>query len=55
MKELPGYLPEGMTIAPLEKAPPPEQWDDWVEFDAKAWPRKVETTLRRGSDHMLQL
>ena len=42
MKELPGYLPEGMTIAPLEKAPPPEQWDDWVEFDAKAWPRKVE-------------
>jgi anaerobic selenocysteine-containing dehydrogenase len=22
--------------------PPPEKWDDWVEYDAKAWPRKVE-------------
>jgi anaerobic selenocysteine-containing dehydrogenase len=42
MKDSPAYLPEGMSIAPLEKAPPPEQWDDWVEFDARAWPRKVE-------------
>ncbi len=23
-------------------APPVEQWDDWVEYDAKSWPRKVE-------------
>jgi anaerobic selenocysteine-containing dehydrogenase len=35
-------LPEGMAIAPLESAPPPEKWDDWIEYDAKAWPRKVE-------------
>ncbi len=27
---------------PLASFPPPEQWDDWVEYDAKAWPRKVE-------------
>ncbi|HYK88538.1 MAG TPA: molybdopterin-dependent oxidoreductase, partial [Acidobacteriota bacterium] len=31
-----------MTTVPLEKAPPPDRWDDWVEFDAKSWPRKVE-------------
>ncbi len=35
-------LPEGMTVTTLEQAPPPDRWDDWVEFDAKAWPRKVE-------------
>ena len=22
--------------------PPPERWDDWVELDAAAWPRRVE-------------
>jgi anaerobic selenocysteine-containing dehydrogenase len=26
----------------LAAAPPPEKWDDWVEYEAKAWPRKVE-------------
>src|SRR5881628_3409282 len=35
-------LPEGMMVTPLEKAPPPSKWDDWVEFDAKAWPRRLE-------------
>ena len=25
----------------LTKFPPPEKWDDWVEYEAKAWP-KVE-------------
>src|SRR5216117_2358363 len=35
-------LPEGMTVTPLEAAPPPERWDDWVEYDPKAWPRRVE-------------
>jgi anaerobic selenocysteine-containing dehydrogenase len=25
----------------LTRYPPPERWDDWVEWDAKAWPRKV--------------
>jgi anaerobic selenocysteine-containing dehydrogenase len=31
-----------MTVTPLEAAPPPERWDDWVEYDAKAWPKRVE-------------
>src|SRR5688572_29971466 len=22
--------------------PPPERWDDWVEYDSKSWPRRVE-------------
>ncbi len=25
----------------LSQYPPPEQWDDWLEWDARAWPRKV--------------
>ncbi|MEK7255905.1 MAG: hypothetical protein AAB316_14235, partial [Bacteroidota bacterium] len=24
----------------LTKFPPPEKWDDWVEYEAKAWPKK---------------
>ncbi len=24
----------------LTQYPPPEQWDDWVEYEAKSWPRK---------------
>jgi anaerobic selenocysteine-containing dehydrogenase len=36
------FLPEGLTVVPLEQAPPPERWDNWVEFDAASWPRKVE-------------
>ncbi|MSR46986.1 MAG: formate dehydrogenase [Planctomycetes bacterium] len=34
--------PDEMTVTPLESFPPLEQWDDWVEYDAKSWPRKVE-------------
>ena len=26
----------------LNKYPPAEQWHDWTELDAKAWPDKVE-------------
>ena len=26
----------------LSSAPPPEKWDDWVEYDSSAWPKKVE-------------
>lgn len=25
----------------MSRYPPPDRWDDWVEWDAKAWPRKV--------------
>ena len=31
-----------MRTTPLENFPPPEQWDDWTEFDAKAWPKRVQ-------------
>jgi anaerobic selenocysteine-containing dehydrogenase len=31
-----------MSVTPLESFPPMAQWDDWVEYDAKAWPKKVE-------------
>lgn len=34
--------PDKMTVTPLESFPPVDQWDDWVEYDADAWPRKVE-------------
>ena len=30
----------------LQNFPPPDRWDDWVEYDAKAWPRKVERRYR---------
>jgi len=26
----------------LSASPPPERWDDWREYDPKAWPRKAE-------------
>jgi anaerobic selenocysteine-containing dehydrogenase len=25
----------------MSQYPPPDRWDDWVEWDAKAWPRRV--------------
>ena len=31
----------GRVAEPLTAYPPPEKWHDWVEFDPKAWPRKV--------------
>ncbi len=30
----------------LSTAPDPEHWDDWVELDASAWPRRVEKHYR---------
>src|SRR5689334_25339754 len=30
------------TGSRLSSYPPPERWDDWVEFDARSWPKKVE-------------
>ncbi|HSR56914.1 MAG TPA: hypothetical protein VLL57_01930, partial [Candidatus Binataceae bacterium] len=30
----------------LANFPPAERWDDWVEFDPAAWPRKVERHYR---------
>lgn len=34
--------PSPISVTPLESFPPMDQWDDWVEYDASAWPRKVE-------------
>jgi anaerobic selenocysteine-containing dehydrogenase len=25
----------------LQQYPPPDRWDDWIEWDPKAWPRKL--------------
>src|SRR5215467_533397 len=38
------FAPNGerMMVRDLASCPPPERWHDWVEYDAKAWPRKVE-------------
>ncbi|GAC1581999.1 MAG: molybdopterin-dependent oxidoreductase [Ktedonobacteraceae bacterium] len=33
---------EAMMIRDLASCPPPEHWQDWMEYDAKSWPRKVE-------------
>ena len=33
---------EPLTVRDLASCPPPERWRDWMEYDAKAWPRKVE-------------
>ncbi len=35
-----------MNVTPLESFPPVDQWDDWVEYDPSAWPRKVEKRYR---------
>ncbi len=31
--------PSGIDLASF---PPKERWDDWVEYDSRAWPRRVE-------------
>ncbi len=35
----PDLEPRLMEPGKLTKFPPPEKWDDWVEYEAKAWPR----------------
>ena len=37
-----GPAGEPMSVRDLASCPPPERWDDWVEYDAKTWPRKLE-------------
>jgi len=29
-----------------ENFPPPEKWDNWVEYNPKVWPRKEKTTYQ---------
>jgi anaerobic selenocysteine-containing dehydrogenase len=37
---------EPWLVTELNAFPPPEKWDDWTEYDSKAWPRKVEKHYR---------
>ncbi len=41
-------MTQPLRTSPWELAvgPPPEQWDDWTEYDATAWPNKVERHYR---------
>src|SRR5690349_12036706 len=34
--------PAPINVTPLESFPPMSEWDDWAEYDPRAWPRKVE-------------
>src|SRR5919197_813288 len=34
--------PSGLPWQQLSDYPPPERWDNWEEYDATAWPRKVK-------------
>ena len=44
----PAVAPSGAAwqVTPLASFPPLERWDDWVEYDAAAWPRRVERHYR---------
>ncbi len=33
---------QGASGTMLAAFPPPERWDDWVELDSRAWPKRVE-------------
>ncbi len=31
-----------ISVTGLEKFPPPDKWNDWVEYDVSTWPKKVK-------------
>jgi anaerobic selenocysteine-containing dehydrogenase len=37
-----GTFYQGPSRIDLASFPPKEKWDDWVELDSKAWPKRVE-------------
>lgn len=41
MIEIPRLVPAGLV-----NFPPPERWDDWQEYDARAWPDKQQHSYR---------
>ncbi len=41
-EQAPGVSRPTMMSGELASTPPPDRWDDWVEYEARAWPRKVE-------------
>ncbi len=42
LPEEPGESLPRMSQRALEDFPPPEQWHDWVEYEATAWPRREQ-------------
>ena len=39
-------IPRLLPGSDLTNFPPPDRWDDWEEYDAKAWPKRVTNTYR---------
>ncbi len=39
-------IPRLLPGSELTDFPPPDRWDDWEEYDAKAWPTKVKHSVR---------
>ncbi|MDH3605768.1 MAG: molybdopterin-dependent oxidoreductase [Acidimicrobiia bacterium] len=39
-------IPRLLPGSELTNYPPPERWDDWEEYDARAWPEKVKNRYR---------
>ena len=39
-------IPRLIPGSALTSFPPPDRWDDWEEYDAKAWPKKVKHNVR---------
>ncbi len=39
-------IPRLLPGSELTNFPPPERWDDWEEYDAKAWPQRVKHEYR---------
>ena len=39
-------IPRLLPGSELTNFPPPDRWDDWVEYDARAWPNRVTHEYR---------
>ncbi|MBI3328959.1 MAG: hypothetical protein HYZ81_19930, partial [Nitrospinae bacterium] len=37
-----GVAPTGLPWQQISDYPPPERWDNWEEYEATAWPRRVK-------------
>ncbi len=42
----PTEIPRLLPGSELTNFPPPDRWDDWEEYDAKAWPERVKHNVR---------
>ena len=39
-------IPRLLPGSELTNFPPPDRWDDWEEYDAQAWPKRVKHEYR---------